>query len=264
MYYAEVMVALKDLENKEKAKILSSFFKTGKGEYGYGDVFLGVQMPKQRKVAKKFSGLPLKEIKRLLKTTVHEHRMTALLILILQYKRADESRKKELFEFYLENTKGINNWDLVDVSASDIVGNYLLDREKSIIYELAKSNNLWERRIAIISTFEFIKNNRFDDTLKISEILLNDTHDLIHKAVGWMLREVGKKDQGAEERFLDKHYNVMPRTMLRYAIERFSDEKRMHYLGRDTRKKKEDKAISISTTKSKLDRKLIHDFLKDS
>lgn len=228
--HGKVMVDLKNLENKEKAEVLSRFFKTGKGEYGEGDSFLGIEMRMQRRIAKKHSDLRLMDIQRLLKTTVHEHRMTSLLILILQYEKADESQKKELSDFYLKNAKRINNWDLVDVSAPKIIGDYLLDKDKYVLYELARSENLWEKRISIISTFEFIKNNRFDDTLKISELLLNDTHDLIHKAVGWMLREVGKRDQKEEERFLDKHYKTMPRTMLRYAIEKFDNEKRKHYM----------------------------------
>jgi len=223
---------LKKLANSKQAEILQRFFKTGKGEYGEGDIFLGVKVPIQRKVADKFQELSLKDIEKLLKSKIHEHRMTALLILIKQYKKADEREKKKIFNFYLKNTKNINNWDLVDISAPKIMGEYLLNKPRNVLYKLAKSDNLWERRIAIISTFTFIRNNEFDDTLKIAKILLNDKHDLIHKAVGWMLREVGKRDQKIEEEFLKKHYSKMPRVMLRYAIERFEEKKRKFYLSK--------------------------------
>ena len=156
--------------------------------------------------------------------------MTALFILIKQYEKADERKKKTIFDFYLKNTKNINNWDLVDLSAPKIIGDYLLEKPRNVLYRLVKSKNLWKRRIAILSTFAFIKNNEFDDTLKISEMLLSDKHDLIHKAVGWMLREVGKRDQKTEEKFLKKHYLRMPRTMLRYSIEKFDEKKRKFYL----------------------------------
>jgi 3-methyladenine DNA glycosylase AlkD len=221
---------LKKLANREKAKILQRFFKTGQGEYGEGDVFLGITVPEQRKIAKKYSALPLKEIQKLLSGKIHEHRLTALLILVIKYKEAADNDKKEIVDFYIKNFRQINNWDLVDLSAEKILGDYLLERDKSLLYKLTKSKNLWERRIAIITTFQFIKNNRFNDTLMISEILLNDKHDLIHKAVGWMLREIGKRDQEVEEKFLQKHYRKMPRTMLRYAIEKFDEEKRQFYL----------------------------------
>jgi len=221
------LLALK--ENK-KAEILSRFFKTGKGEYGEGDIFLGVSVPKQREIAKKYPNTSIPELQKLLLNKIHEYRLTALLILIDKYKKADKINKKIIFDFYLKNTKNINNWDLVDLSSRFILGNFLLDKNRSILYRLAKSNNLWEKRIAIIATYEFIRNNQFEDTLKIAEILLKDKHDLMHKAVGWMLREVGKKDQRKEEEFLKKYYKEMPRTMLRYAIERFSDKKRKFYL----------------------------------
>ena len=223
---------LKELSNPKQAEILQGFFKTGKGEYGEGDIFLGIKVPVQRKVANKFQDLSLEDLEELLNTKIHEYRMTALFILIEQYERGDKIEKKKIFNFYLKNTRNINNWDLVDVSAPKIVGDYLLNKPRSVLYKLAKSNNLWERRIAIISTFTFIRNNEFRDTLKIAEILLNDKHDLIHKAVGWMLREVGKRDQKTEEEFLQKHYLKMPRVMLRYAIERFEERKRKFYLGK--------------------------------
>lgn len=216
--------------NPEKAEILSRFFKTGKGEYGEGDIFLGITVPDQRKVAKQYIDLSLENIQKLLSSKIHEHRLTSLLILVEKYQKANEINKKKIVDFYLKNTKNINNWDLVDLTSAKILGDYLFERDKSILYKLAKSDNLWERRISIIATFHFIRNNEFEDTLKISEILLNDYHDLIHKAVGWMLREVGKKNQDVEESFLKKYYKKMPRTMLRYAIERFDEKKRKFYL----------------------------------
>ena len=223
---------LKKLANPEKAKILQGFFKTGKGQYGEDDIFLGIVVPEQRKVAKKYSNLNLGEIKKLLSSKIHEHRLVSLFILANQYQKADKQTKKKIFNFYLKNAKNINNWDLVDLSAPNIVGDYLLNKDKSILYKLAKSKNIWEKRIAIMATFSFIRNNGFDATLKISEILLEDEHDLIHKAVGWMLRELGKRNQAIEEKFLKKYYKKMPRTMLRYAIERFSENKRKPYLGK--------------------------------
>ncbi len=226
----QLKVDLQNLKDPEKAKILSRFFKTGKGEYGEGDVFLGIKVPEQRKVAKKYTDLTLGDLQKLLSSKVHEHRLTASIILVNKYQKADEKGEKEIYNFYLKNTGNINNWDIVDTSAPKIVGAYLQDKDKSILYQLAKSDSLWERRIAILSTFRFIKDNEFDDALKISEILLNDEHDLMHKAVGWMLREIGKRDQTIEEAFLKKHYKEMPRTMLRYAIERFDEKKRKAYL----------------------------------
>ncbi len=236
LFLLQLKKELKKISDPRQAKTLRRFFKTGKGEYGEGDIFLGVKVPNQRKVAANFQNLSLKDLEKLLNSKVHEHRMTALLILIKQYEKADEQEKKKIFNFYLKNTKNINNWDLVDLSASKIVGNYLLNKPGKILYKLAKSDNLWERRIAIISTFTFIRNNEFDDTLKISKILLLDKHDLIRKAVGWMLREVGKKDQKTEEEFLKKYYSKMPRVMLRYAIERFEEKKRKLYLSKKQNK----------------------------
>ena len=221
---------LQKLQNEEKAKILSRFFKTGKGQYGEGDVFLGITVPDQRKVAKKYTNINLQYLPNLLSNKIHENRLIALLILVEKFNTANEQNKKDIVNFYLKNTKYINNWDLVDLSADKILGAYLLEKDKSILYKLSKSNNLWERRIAIISTFYFIRNNKFEDTLKIAEILLNDKHDLIQKAVGWMLRELGKRNQNIEEEFLKKHYKKMPRTMLRYAIERFDENKKEFYL----------------------------------
>ena len=225
---------LSQLGDPDRAKNLSRFFKTGKGQYGEGDVFLGITVPEQRKVAKKHIDLSLNDLQELLNSKIHEHRFTALVILISKYRKAEESKKEEIFEFILKNTENINNWDLVDLSAPRIIGEYLLNKERSILYKLVKSNSLWERRIAILSTFTFIDDNDFEDALNISELLLHDEHDLIHNAVGWALREIGKRDQKAEERFLNKHYLHMPRTMLRYAIEKFSEKKRKKYLNKNT------------------------------
>lgn len=221
---------LVQLKDPDKAKNLSRFFKTEKGQYGEGDVFLGISVPDQRKVAKKYVELSLNDLQELLNSKYHEHRFTALLILISKYRNSNRIEKEEVFNFYLKNTKNINNWDLVDLTAPKILGEYLLNKKRTILYTLAKSNNLWERRISVLSTFTFIRNNDFKDALSISELLLRDKHDLIHKAVGWALREIGKRDQTVEERFLKKHYFHMPRTMLRYAIEKFNDEKRNKYL----------------------------------
>ena len=218
---------LQSLANPEKAKIHQKFFKTGKGQYGEGDIFLGITVPEQRKIAKKYQDLSIAQTIELLNSKIHEHRLTSLFIMIHHY---EKTRYKKIFNLYLKNTKQINNWDLVDSSAPNIVGNFLLDKNKSVLYKLAKSKNLWEKRISIISTYEFIKNNQFEDTLKISEILLNDEHDLIHKAVGWMLREVGKKNKNVLELFLTPRYKKMPRTMLRYAIEKFPQEERKKWL----------------------------------
>jgi len=222
------------LADKKQAENLQRFFKTKKGEYGEGDIFLGIKVPVQRNVSKSFLDLDLVDIQALLNSKIHEERMIALFILLEQYKKAgkekNESIKKQIFDFYLKNTKNINNWDLVDLSCRDIVGNYLLDKDRKILYRLAKSNHLWERRIAIISTSEFIRYNKLEDTFKISELLLCDKHDLIQKAVGWMLREAGKRNKKAEIKFLLKHKNKMPRIMLRYSIEKFSDKERQSFM----------------------------------
>jgi 3-methyladenine DNA glycosylase AlkD len=225
-----VISNLKLVADPVKADFLPHFFKTGKGEYGEGDRFIGVIVPKQRQIAKKFVRLPYPEIRKLLINPFHECRLTALLILVAQFNRGDEAERKKIVDFYLQNTKSINNWDLVDLSAPNIIGKYYLSKNKSIIYELAKSDNLWERRIAMIATYEFIKVNQFADVFKIAEILLSDKQDLIRKAVGWMLREAGKRNQELEEKFIKKYLRVMPRTTLRYAIEKFADTKRREYL----------------------------------
>jgi|TARA_B100001971_G_C17990673_1_gene432146 3-methyladenine DNA glycosylase AlkD len=190
----------------------------------------GATVPGQRALAKKYLSLTFSDVKILLSSPIHEYRLTGFFVLVYKFEKADIQQQKEIVDFYLRNIKAANNWDLIDCVADKILGKYLIDKDKIVLYKFAKSDNLWKKRIAIISTFEFIKNNRFEDTLKIAEILLNDSHDLIHKAVGWMLREIGKRGLGVEEKFLKKHYKSMPRTMLRYAIERFPDSKRRFYL----------------------------------
>jgi 3-methyladenine DNA glycosylase AlkD len=221
---------LRKYGSKEKAGILRRFFKTGPGEYAEGDIFLGVKVPVLRKLSNKFQDLPLSDTKSLLRSPIHEERLLSLLILVEKYRKADAAGKKNIYRFYLGHAKFINNWDLVDVTAKHIAGAFLLDKDRAPLYRLARSDSLWERRIAILSTFHFIENNDFDDTLKIAAILISDPHDLIHKAVGWMLREVGKRDMDYEERFLKRYCTIMPRTMLRYAIERFPASKRQAYL----------------------------------
>lgn len=217
--------------NPEKAKHLQRFFKTGKGEYAEGDIFLGLVVPVQRKIAKQFLTLSLSDVSKLLASSIHEHRLIALFILIEQFKRGDERIKKAIFNLYMKNTQYINNWDLVDLSAPNIVGQYLLDKEYTKLYTYAKSSSIWKKRIAMLASFADIKIGRFERALSIAEILLHDSHDLIHKAVGWMLREMGKRGGEKEETdFLNKYGAVMPRTMLRYAIERFPEEKRQKYL----------------------------------
>ena len=217
-------------KNPQKALFLQRYFKTGKGEYGEGDIFLGLTVPQQRIIAKKFCDLSLEETLKLLKSTIHEYRSIALMILVWSYQKTSTVKKQTIVETYLKHTTYINNWDLVDASASYILGDYLFTKKKDLLYKLAKSKNLWERRIAMLTTYYFIKNNEFYDALKVANILLRDQHDLVHKAVGWMLREIGKRSQKTEELFLKKHYLTIPRTMLRYAIERFSKEKRKDYL----------------------------------
>lgn len=229
---SELLQELEKSVDPERARNLSWFFKTGKGQYGEGDKFLGITVPKLREISKKYQDLELKDLQKLLDSKIHEHRLSSLMILRFKYenKKTDPKSKEEIVNFYLLNTKKINNWDLVDLSCHCILGNYLLDRKRNILYKLARSTNLWEKRIAIITTFAFMNLNQFDDSLKICEILLKDDHDLIHKAVGWALREIGKKDKKTEIDFLNKHYKAMPRTMLRYAIEKFSDTERKYYL----------------------------------
>lgn len=221
---------LASLADPERAKNLAWFFKTGKGEYAEGDRFLGVTVPMQRKIARQYSGLALSDIVKLLSSPIHEHRLTALLILSGQYLRASEEEREEIFGFYLRHTSCVNNWDLVDSSASYIVGQHLKSRPRGLLYDLAKSQNLWERRIAIVATFAFMKDGQIEDTYRVAELLLPDKHDLIHKALGWALRETGKVSRSQLLGFLQRHYNAVPRTALRYAIEHFSAEERKQML----------------------------------
>jgi len=271
---------LEKIKNPQKAKLLQRFFKTGKGEYGEGDIFIGLTVPQEREIAKKYYSLDLHDLKELIESKIHEERMICLFILMHKYKTTNH--KKIIFHFYIKNMKHINNWDLVDLSAPSIAGEHLLALEKTcaeqsrvsddarqfyliqklvsallsknrrqtgaqsifnssenelsraiqVLSVLAKSESVWERRIAVLATFRFIKEKKFDESLKLAKILLKDKHDLIHKAVGWMLREIGKRDLEMEMKFLNKYYQKMPRTMLRYAIERFPEVTRQHYLSK--------------------------------
>lgn len=208
----------------------SRFFKTGAGQYGEGDLFLGIRVPRIRAFAKKYKALPLREVLRVLRSPYHEERLLALIMLVNSFAKADDDQREGIFNSYLENTKYVNGWDLVDSSAHQIVGGYLLDKKRDSLLELSRSSSLWERRISIIATYHFIKKEQYHDTLRISRLLLEDEEDLIHKAVGWMLREVGNRDRSVEEDFLVKYYKFMPRTMLRYAIEKFDERERKSYL----------------------------------
>jgi 3-methyladenine DNA glycosylase AlkD len=229
----EIEKKLKKLGNAKKAKACAWYFKTGKGQYGFGDVFVGVTVPEQRKIAKEYKNLPLKEIEKLLKNKIHECRLTALLILVEQYRNADEKKRAKIVTFYLARTTYINNWDLVDQSAPNIIGDYLLKKDRKILYKLAKSKNIWERRIAVLATFAFIKNKETKDVFALAETLLADEHDLMHKAVGWMLREAGKRVSRPDlEKFINMHKSKMPRTTLRYAIEKFSPAERKKFLAK--------------------------------
>jgi len=221
---------LSKLGSKEQAAISQRFFKTGPGEYGEGDIFIGIKVPVLRKLAKEYMNLSLKDVQIILRSNYHEERLLSLLILVDQFSKGDQKKKKSIYELYLKSTRFINNWDLVDLSAHLIAGPYLMDKSRAPLYELARSDLLWERRIAVMSTFHYIKHDEFSDTLKIAGMLLSDKEDLIHKAVGWMLREIGKRRLQSEEIFLKKHYQKMPRTMLRYAIEKFPEPKRKSYL----------------------------------
>ena len=218
------------LRNPEKAEVLSSFFQTKKGEYAAGDVFLGVTVPQNRKVAAPYTHLPLLEVEKLLQSKYHESRFVALVILVDKFERGNKATKEAVYNFYLNHTQRINNWDLVDVSSYKIVGSWLLDKDRAILYDLAKSTWLWDQRIAIVSTMAFIRNHEFEDTLRLSEYFLTHTHHLIHKACGWMLREVGKRNKATLTQFLNNYAPQMPRMMLRYSIEKLSQEERKSYL----------------------------------
>ncbi|HAA54850.1 MAG TPA: hypothetical protein DCE42_08830, partial [Myxococcales bacterium] len=247
MTLQEIRAALHECADEDDAVALKRFFKTGSGEYGEGDVFIGVRVPATRRVAKQYKNLPLEDTLVLLRSEIHEERLLALILMVNAFKKASSVQQQELYEHYLEHTAYINNWDLVDTSAEHIVGGYLWERSRKPLYTLVASESLWERRIAIMATFHFIKKGAFDETLKLAEQLLLDTEDLIHKAVGWMLRELGKRDQEVEEVFLREHYQHMPRTMLRYAIEKFPEELRQQYLkGTINTTKSEEKDIEMT------------------
>ena len=228
---AEASAKLKSLASPDVAASSARFFKTGPGEYGEGDTFIGVRVPMLRKLAKDYRDLQLSEIESLVQSPVHEERMLALLVLVQSLTKCSNDHRKTAYDFYLKNTRNINNWDLVDTSAPSIVGGYLRDKPRKPLIRLAKSPSLWERRIAVVATQHFIRLDEFDDTLAISRLLLNDGEDLIHKASGWMLREVGERDEQALVAFFNEHAAVMPRTMLRYAIEHFQLERRQAFLG---------------------------------
>ncbi len=227
---ADVRRQLAELGSTARAEHSTRFFKTGPGEYGEGDRFLGLKVPDVRRVSRHCGDLTFADLRQLLASPIHEQRQLALFVLVLRFNKGDTLAQKKIYDFYMRNRRGVNNWDLVDGSAPHIVGGYLVDKDRSVLHQLARSRNLWERRIAILATYHFIRHDDFDDTLRIAERLLNDREDLIHKAVGWMLREVGKQNVKAEKAFLDKHYRGMPRTMLRYAIERSPERQRQRYL----------------------------------
>lgn len=226
----EIVEHLKSLGKNSDKKQLQRFFKTGKGQYGEGDIFIGIRVPKIRKLVPKYKNVSIKKVKELISSPFHEVRLFALFVLVRKFDKAEKKQQKEVFDFYLANTRFINNWDLVDLSAPNIVGKYLLDKDRTPLLILANSENLWEKRIAMLACYTFIKNGEFDTALQIADILRYDTHDLIHKAVGWMLREIGNRDLAVEEAFLKKCYNTLPRTLLRYAIEKFDEASRQDYL----------------------------------
>ena len=230
MSLEQLQAELRAQANPDKVDVYKRFFKTGPGEYGEGDLFLGVNVPAQRRLAGKYRDLNWLDTIRLLKSPYHEERLTALLIMIHQFERGDVLTRGRVYRFYLNNTRYINNWDLVDTSAHKICGPYLMDKDRTFLDNLARSRDLWKRRISIITTYYFIKHDQFDDTLRIAKILLHDKHDLIHKATGWMLREVGNRNRSVEEEFLDTHAAEMPRTMLRYAVEKFPPGLRKKYM----------------------------------
>ena len=221
---------LRALRNPTDAAFLQRFFKTAAGQYGEGDRFLGIRVPRLRSLARRFRELSHEQVLRLLRSPWHEQRLLALLLLVEQYRRGTDAERESIYQAYLTHTEYINNWDLVDSSAEHIIGPQIDPRKPGVLVGLARSESLWERRIAVLATFHWIKQGDFTPALRIAKLLLNDSHDLIHKAVGWMLREIGKRNRGVEETFLREHYRDMPRTMLRYAIERFPEARRQQYL----------------------------------
>lgn len=229
-----IIKEVNSLRNKEKGAFLTRFFKTGKGEYAEGDIFYGIAVPTSRSIARKYQDISMVDLGNLIQNKVHEIRLIALVILNTKYKKSKDEKEREQFvKFYLKNLEYINNWDLVDVSSYNILGSYLKDKkDRNILIKLSKSKKLWSERIAIVSTFAFIKNNDLDLIFHLGEYFLNHKHDLIHKALGWMLREAGKRDEKKLKSFLEKNKNKMPRTMLRYAIEKFSEKERKYFLGK--------------------------------
>ncbi|TGK00338.1 DNA alkylation repair protein [Leptospira langatensis] len=226
----DLLQEIRSYADPKKVPILSSFFKTGKGQYGEGDLFLGIQVPPLRKLSKKYRGLPLSELQKVVSSKYHEERLAGFFVLCETFQKSTEEDRKKLHEFYLKNMKYVNNWDLVDLSARDMIGEYLIDKDRKLLYKLARSKDLWEKRISMIATYAFIRKGDYADTYKIAEILLRDKEDLIHKVVGWMLREAGNRDLNSEIDFLDKHAATMPRTMLRYAIEKFPEKLKKKYM----------------------------------
>jgi 3-methyladenine DNA glycosylase AlkD len=223
--------SLLQLANPERAIQTARFFKTEKGQYGEGDIFIGVSNPQVHALVKTFyKNIQITEIQELIDDKIHELRFAGLLVLVNQYTKANKNQQQIIVDFYLKNLSQINNWDLVDCSAYKILGKFLLDKDRQILYDLAETGHLWSERVAVVSTFEFIRNEQFTDIFRLSERFLTHPHDLMHKACGWMLREVGKRDELALEEFLDEHLPKMPRTMLRYAIERMEEKKRLEYL----------------------------------
>ncbi len=231
----EITERLQGLADHERARKSLKYFRAEPGGYGHGDRFLGITVPEIRKMMKEFSGIPLATVETLLQSGFHEIRLFALLHLAARFEKCDEAAREKIYRIYLANTKYINNWDLVDTSAPPVLGGYLQGRDKGILFDLARSDSLWERRMAILATLRFIRDDEFGDTLAIASILRQDPEDLIHKAVGWMLREIGKRDRAVETAFLDRHCREMPRTMLRYAIEKFEPGERRKYLCRIVR-----------------------------
>jgi len=228
--FAQVIADMKALADPVRAAHLQTFFRTGPGQYGAGDRFLGIRVPQVRAVAARYRDLDLQAVEQLLSNPFHEIRLLALVILVLQFRKSDTARQKSIYDLYMHNRRYINNWDLVDLSAPTIVGGWLYPRSRKILYKLARSSTLWDRRISVLATFWLVRNGEFKDALAVADLLLHDSEDLMHKAVGWMLREIGKRDRTVEERFLKKHYKKMPRTMLRYAIEKFPESLRQEYL----------------------------------
>lgn len=227
----QVEKSLRQCRNPEKAAFFPRFFRTGPGEYGAGDQFIGVVVPDQRAIARRFKQLPLEEIRTLLQSPYHECRLTALLVLVSQYEKAkSDGQRKTVYDFYVRNVDRVTNWDLVDGSCHKIMGPYLFDRSRKPLFQFAKADHLWKNRIAIVTTYYFIKRNDLDATIELAILLLDHPHDLIHKAVGWMLRELGKQDEAVLLSFLEQHCDQMPRTMLRYSIEKFPKHRRAQIL----------------------------------